>query len=326
MSPGPRGRARSTVTGSAPIDLQVSIASYRTRDLLARCLAALEREEATPRLAVTVVDNDSRDGTAELVAERFPRVKLIANDQNVGFGRAHNLALRGSTARYLLVLNSDAEVQPGALATLVAYLDAHPRVAVVGPRLRHPSGSTQPSRRRFPTLATLFVESTQIGQRFWPSHPLLRRFYLSDQPDGEEQEVDWLVGACLCVRASAAAEVGLFDERFFLYSEELDWCRRFKAAGWQVVYLPSAEVQHLEGGTSRADPLAREIQFQTSKLRYTEKWHGRGAARALRWYLAVEYALRALEEGVRLALRSRPIERRQRLAAITGYLRHVFGG
>lgn len=322
MSPGTRPAERKLSPGEPP-DLHVSIAAYRTPELLARCLAALEREDSSPRLAVTVVDNDSRDGTAELVSTRFPRVELIVNDENVGFARAHNQALTASTARHLLVLNSDAEVQPGALRTLVDYLDAHMDVAVVGPRLRYPDGRTQPSRRRFPTPATFFVESTQVGQRFWPSHPLLQRYYVADRSDDEEQEVDWLVGACLVVRGRAAAEVGLLDERFFLYSEELDWCRRFRAAGWRIVYLPSAEVQHLEGGTSRDDPLAREIQFQTSKLRYVEKWHGPRAAATLRAYLVAEHALRGVEERVKLALGSRPAERRERLAISLGYLRHV---
>jgi N-acetylglucosaminyl-diphospho-decaprenol L-rhamnosyltransferase len=131
----------------------------------------------------------------------------------------------------------------------VHYLDQHQDVAVVGPRLLYPDGRTQPSRRRFPTAATLFAESTQL-QRFWPRNEMLRHFYVEDRSDDEEQDVDWLAGACLCVRGQAAREVGLFDERFFMYSEELDWCRRFKAAGWRVVYLPTAQVSHVEGAST----------------------------------------------------------------------------
>ena len=146
-------------------DLSVSVVSYRTPALLRQCLSALERERAQLDLDVTVVDNASGDGSAEMVAEDFPWVRLIRNDRNLGFGAAHNQALRVAGGRYLLILNSDATPGVGALRTLVEFLDAHPRVAVAGPRLRYPDGRVQPSRRRFPTVATLLLESTQL-QRF----------------------------------------------------------------------------------------------------------------------------------------------------------------
>ena len=306
-------------------DLAVSIVNFRTPGLLARCLEALEAEREHLALAVTVTDNASADNSAELVLRRFPWVRLIRNAGNVGFGRAHNRALRGARGRHLLVLNSDAAVRPGALRTLVTYLDGHPDVAVVGPRLRYPDGRTQASRRRFPTLATFFLESTQ-AQRFWPDNGVLRRYYLANRSDDETQDVDWLVGACLCVRGRAASEVGLFDERFFLYSEELDWCHRFRAAGWRVVYLPAAEVVHVEGASSRRDPLARDLAFQESKIRYVAKWRGPRAAALLRAYLVAEYLARGLEESAKLALGSRVAERRARLRVIGGYLRHAVAG
>ena len=274
---------------------------------------------------VTVVDNASGDGSAEMVAEHFPWVRMIRNDRNVGFGAAHNQALRAASGRYLLILNSDATPGSGALQALVDFLDAHPRVAVAGPRLRYPDGRVQPSRRRFPTLATLLLESTQL-QRFSPDNAVLRRYYVADRPDDEPQEVDWLVGACLCVRASAADEVGLFDERFFMYSEELDWCRRFHAAGWRIAYVPQSEVMHMEGASARQDLTQRDRLFQTSKLQYAEKWHGPVVARALRAYLVLEYVARAVEETVKLALGSRVGERRARLRVIGSGLRHALRG
>jgi GT2 family glycosyltransferase len=183
----------------------------------------------------------------------------------------------------------------------------------------------QPSRRRFPTVATLFFESTQL-QRLSSSNPILRSYYVADGSDDEQQDVDWLVGACLCVRASAAAQVGFFDERFFMYSEELDWCRRFREAGWRVVYVPRAEVMHLEGASTRLDLAARDRRFQASKLQYAAKWHGRGVARALRAYLILEYLARAAEEGLKLALGSEVQVRRARLRVIGSGLRHALRG
>ena len=302
--------------------LSVSVVSYRTPALLRACLTALEGQRDQVDLDVTVVDNASGDGSAELVAAEFGWVRLIRNERNVGFGAAHNQALRDLRGRFGLVLNSDATPRPGALRTLVDFMEAQPAVAVAGPRLRYPDGSVQPSRRRFPSLATLFLESTQL-QRVAPSNTVLDRFYVADRSDDEPQDVDWLVGACLCVRAAAIAEVGLFDERFFLYSEEMDWCRRFRAAGWRIAYVPQAEVMHLEGGSTRLDLAARDRLFQTSKLQYAAKWHGRWAALALRTYLVLEYVARALEESVKLALGSRVAERRARLRVIGSGLRHA---
>jgi N-acetylglucosaminyl-diphospho-decaprenol L-rhamnosyltransferase len=306
-------------------ELSISVVSYRTPVLLRRCLRALEAERGQLDLDVTVVDNASGDGSAEMVQLEFPWVRLIRNERNLGFGAAHNQAMRGASGRYLVVLNSDATPLPGALRTLLEVLERHPRIAVAGPKLRYPDGTVQPSRRSFPTLATLFLESTQL-QRLSPGNKVLRRYYVADRSDDEPQEVDWLVGACLCVRASAAVDVGLFDERFFMYSEELDWCRRFHAAGWGVAYVPSAEVIHLEGGSSRLDLAARDRLFQASKLQYAAKWHGQGAARALRTYLVVEYLVRAVEEGVKMAFGSRVVERRARLRVIGSGLRHALRG
>jgi len=307
--------------GDAPA-LAVSVVHYRTVDPLMRCLEALEREREVLTMSVTVTDNASGDGSAGAVAARFPWVRWRQNRTNVGFGRGHNGALRGARARHLLVLNADAVPRPGALAALVAYLDDQPDVAIVGPRLRYPDGSPQPPRRRFPTPTTFFLESTQL-QRFWPRSRALDRFYVRDRSDDETQDVDWLVGACLCVNGRAAAEVGLFDERFFLYSEEMDWCRRFRALGWRIVYLPTAEVSHIEGASSRQDILTRDITFQASKLRYVTKWHGPRLAALLGGYLLAEYVARGCEESLKLALGSRVPERRARLRVISGYLRHA---
>jgi N-acetylglucosaminyl-diphospho-decaprenol L-rhamnosyltransferase len=306
------------------VDLAVSIVSYRTPDLLASCLKAVQQQRADLHLDVTVVDNASGDGSADLVAERFPWVHLIRNPRNVGFGAAHNQTLRqaAAQARHLLVLNADAAPRPDSLRRLVDFLDAHPDVSVVGPRLRYPDGQTQPSRRRFPVPLTLFLESTQ-AQRFWPDNRVLRHYYVAERSDDQTQDVDWLVGACLCVRAEAARQVGVFDERFFLYSEELDWCRRFRAAGWRVVYYPEAEVVHLEGASTRLDLAARDRHFQASKLRYAQTWHGWPAATALRAYLVLEYLARGVEEGARLAQRSRVEQRRARLQVIASGLRSV---
>jgi GT2 family glycosyltransferase len=305
-------------------DLSVSVVTYRTPELLRQCLTALAAQRDSVEMEVTVVDNGSDRATRALLETEFSWVRHMANASNVGFGAAHNQALRQAHGRYWVVLNSDAAPRAGALRTLVDFMDANPSVAVAGPRLRFPDGEVQPARRRFPTPATLFFESTQL-QRFWPDNAVLRRYYVQDRREDVVQDVDWLVGASLIVRAAAAAEVGLLDERFFMYSEELDWCRRFRAAAWRVAYVPSAEVLHLEGGSSRADLVARDQRFQASKLAYAAKWHGPLVALALRAYLVVEYALRGGEEAFKLALGSRVAERRARLRLIGSGLKSALG-
>jgi GT2 family glycosyltransferase len=189
----------------------------------------------------------------------------------------------------------------GALGVMVGYLDAHPEVGAVGPQLRYPDGSVQPSRRRFPTVATLFLESTLL-QRWFPRNAVLDRFYVADRPDDMEQEVDWLVGAALMARREALEEVGGFDEQFFMYSEELDWCRRARAAGWKIVYLPEAVIVHHEGRSSGQVVAARHIHFYTSKVLYAGKYHGKTAAEALRIFLLATFVWQMAEEWVKWLL------------------------
>jgi len=174
---------------------------------------------------------------------------------------------------YLLVLNPDTVVTPGALDTMLAYADQNPTVGVVGPQLRYPDGQLQPSKRHYPTLATTIFLSTWL-ERYTPSS--VRQYYFAGEcGDDETCDVDWLVGAALLVRREAYLNVGVLDEAtFFMYSEEIDWCKRIKAAGWRVVYLPQAVIVHHEAKSSDQVSTRRMIHFNTSKVRYMVKHHG----------------------------------------------------
>jgi GT2 family glycosyltransferase len=246
---------------------------------------------------ILVVDNASTDGSSEMVRDEFPQIHLIANDENRGFTAANNQGLTLSQGRLLLLLNPDTEIVGDALATMLRYAHAHREVGGLGPRLLNTDGSSQASRRRFPTFSTALVESTVV-QEWWDDNRVLRRYYMADTPDDGIQRVDWVVGACLLVRRQAYEQVGGLDEGFFMYSEELDWCRRIKAAGWRVVYYPAAQVVHYEGKSSEQAVPARHINFQRSKIRYFRKYHGPVVATALRlcllgtyvWQLGLELA------------------------------------
>ncbi|MBN1953663.1 MAG: glycosyltransferase family 2 protein [Anaerolineae bacterium] len=290
------------------VDLSIVIVNWNVRDLLRSCLRSI-----APGVEVIVVDNASTDGSAGMVRCEFPSVRLVANDENRGFSAANNQGIALARGRYVLLLNPDAEVLGDALDAMVAFADENPDVGVVGPQLLNPDRSVQSSRRRFPTLMTAFFESTWLQ----PCAPrcLLRRYYVADRPDDVVQDVDWVDGAALMARREAIDEVGGLDEGFFMYSEELDWCYRFRAAGWRVVYFPAAHVVHYRGKSSEQVVVARHIHFQTSKVRYFSKHHGPLAAGVLRLFLLANYAWQVGLEGAKWLLgHSRPL-RAQRIAA-----------
>lgn len=304
---------------SEMVDLSVVIVNWNVCELLRCCLCSLLYPQPEIELELIVIDNGSTDGSVEMVRREFPVVHLIANSDNRGFPAANNQGLAVARGRYVLLLNPDTEVVGDALSTLVAFADAHPDVGIVGPQLLYPDGRVQPSRRRFPTLATAFFESTWL-QPYAPRR-LLERYYVSDRPDDIPQDVDWLCGAALMARSEAIAQVGPMDEGFFMYSEELDWCRRFKEAGWRIVYLPAARVIHYEGKSSEQVLPARHVHFQTSKVRYFRKYHGPLVAEALRLFLLSNYLWQMGVEGCKwLVGHKRPL-RAQRIAAYSQVLR-----
>lgn len=300
-------------------DLSIVIVSWNVCELLHRCLASLASGRETLAVEVIVVDSGSADGSAEMVRRDFPGVQLIARPDNVGFPRGNNIAIQQSTGRYILLLNPDTEVVGAALSTMVNYLDQNLTVGAVGAQLRYPDGRVQSSRRRFPTLATALFESTWL-QPVAPSR-LLDKYFMRDRPDDAVSDVDWLMGACLMVRRQVIEEVGALDEAYFMYSEELDWCRRIKTAGWRVVYLPTAQVIHHEGKSSEQAVTARHINFNQAKLRYFRKYHGRLACLVLRLWLLANYAWQMGLEGAKgLVGHKRPL-RRQRVSAYWQVLR-----
>jgi len=304
-------------------DLSVIIVNWNVRDLLRRCLHSILANLPACQLEIIVVDNGSTDGSPEMVRTEFPQVHLLANPDNRGFTGANNQGLAVARGRYVLLLNPDTEVVGDALETLVAFADVHPDVGVVGPQLLNPDGTVQSSRRRFPTLATALLESTWL-QPYAPRR-LLARYYVLDRPDDEVQDVDWVTGAALMARREAVEQVGPLDEGFFMYSEELDWCRRFRAAGWRVVYLPTARIIHHEGKSSEQVLPARHIHFQTSKIRYFRKYHGPAAAEVLRLVLLGNYLWQIGVEGAKWLLGHKRPLRAERIAAYRQVVQSLVG-
>jgi hypothetical protein len=294
------------------IDLSIVILNWNVRDLLDRCLASLRSERYI--LEIIVVDNASHDDSVAMLRAKYPQVELIANTTNRGFAVGNNQGIEASRGRYVMVLNPDTEVLGDALDQLVSYLDGHPDAGAIGPQLLNPDRSIQSSRRRFPTLATAFFESTWL-QGMAPKR-ILARFYMDDVPVSLAHEVDWLSGACTVFRRAVLDGVGLYDaQNFFMYSEELDLCRRVKEAGWKIVYLPEAQVVHYVGKSSDQAVAARHIYFQTSKVRYVRKWHGAFPASILRLFLLSQYGWQIGLESAKGLLGSKRELRRQRVKA-----------
>ncbi len=272
------------------LDLAIITVSYNTRDLLADCLASVLAGLDRSGLAgqVWVVDNASADGSADMVAERFPQVHLIAHDENLGFAAGNNLALRRMgfphlDTRHILFLNPDTRVVGDALGLLVRFLDETPRAGVVGPRLVYGDGGFQHSAFAFPGLAQIFFD-------FFPLHPRLLDSRLNGRYPRRRYEagvpfaVDHPLGAALTVRAETLVGVGPFDEDFFMYCEEIDLCRRVKKAGWEVYCLPQAEIVHLAGQSTRQFREQMFVALWRSRFLMFQKHNGaafRWAARRL---------------------------------------------
>lgn len=308
--------------------LAILIVSWNVRELLRRCLLAAERSLAGSGIAheLLVVDNASADGTPAMLRAEFPQVRLIETGANLGFAGGNNAGLRELLARrpapdYILLLNPDTEPLGDAIPRLVRELEARPELAALGPRLRYPDGAVQPSRRRFPTRATFLWESTPL-ERLWPGNPWARRFRCADAADDVAQPVGWLVGAAVLVRAAALARAGLLDERFFMYSEELEWQRRLSAEG-QIWYLPQAEIVHHEGKSSEQAIAARHLNFQGSRVLLARMWHGWRFAALLRAFYRACYLGELGAEAAKLLLGHRPELRRQRIAVYWQVLRKL---
>jgi len=294
--------------------LSIIIVSWNVRDLLERALTSVYASWGNQTgLEVIVVDNASHDDSVAMLRTAFPDVQVIANPENRGFTGGNNQGLAAATGDFLLLLNPDTEIVTDALPCMVDYIRAHPDVGMIGPQLLNPDGSVQSSRRHFPTMPVLFLESTWL-EKLAP-RKLLRHYYAQEQPDDVIQDVDWITGAAMLARREVVAQVGGMDAGFFMYSEELDWCRRIREAGWRVVYFPEARIIHHEGKSSEQVVPARHIYFQSSKVRYTRKYHGNGIAEILRLWLLAQYVWQIGVEGAKWLIGHRRNLRAARIAA-----------
>jgi N-acetylglucosaminyl-diphospho-decaprenol L-rhamnosyltransferase len=259
-------------------DLSVSIVNTNSRELLLACLETLRGTDAE----IVVLDNASEDGSVDAVRERFPDVRVLAQDLRAGFGANHNTVIRSTAGRYVYVLNEDTTAGDWAFERIVEYLDAHPHVAALGPRLVYPDGRLQDSAWRFPTPLVSTLGLLTVG-----------KLGVKQSHGDSARAVDWVMGAALVLRREALEKVGLFDEEFFLYSEEVDLQFRLRQAGWEVHYFPDATVTHHESQFSADIPERRINEMWRSRHRYWRKHHSGTGARVAALATGGQYAVRA---------------------------------
>jgi GT2 family glycosyltransferase len=294
-------------------DITICILNWNAKEYLARCLdsllhpeepdvqEALEQaglaEVQEPSEAVSidvlVVDNGSIDYSADMVETRFPEARLIRTHRNLGFAAGNNIGIRASRARYVLLLNSDTVVPRGAITRLVRFADAAPEAAFIGPKVLNPNGSLQYSCRSFPNLRAALLRNTPL-QRFFRQNSAVRDYLMTDWSHNEPREVDWLSGCCLLVRREAVEKIGLLDEDYFMYCEDMDWCYRAQASGWKSLYYPGAQIVHEVGKSSDKLPRRMIAFHHLSMYKFYRKHYGTHASWPERVVVALGLAARAI--------------------------------
>ncbi len=253
------------------MDLSVVIVSFNARDYLRRCLGSLYEHTEGIAYEVIVVDNASWDGSAEMVESEFPQASLIRCSANVGFAAACNRGIVQAKGEFILLLNPDTEIADNAFAPMVAYCRQQPQVGILGPKLLNSDGSLQLSCRRFPSHLTGLFNRQSILTRLLPRNRFSSRYLMSDWNHDSIAEVDWLSGACTLLRRQMLADIGLLDEGFFMYIEDVDICYRAHQGGYRVVYFPQAMVTHHIGRSSDTLPNRSILQWHRSMWRYYRK-------------------------------------------------------
>ena len=272
-------------------DLAIVVVSYNVRELLRRCLQSIYASSGEFTYEVYVVDNNSRDGSAAMVAAEFPLVKLLTPGVNGGYALANNLALRlvnqeyATWPRYVLLLNPDTELEPTALRQMIDFLDLHPEAGAAGPKLVRPNGELDLAcRRSFPTPEVSLYRMTGLS-RLFPRSRRFGRYNLTYADPNDVLEVDSVVGAFMMVRGTALEQVGLLDERFFMYGEDLDWAYRIKERGWRVLYNGRVTVLHHKGASSSQRSWQSIVEFYRAMLLFFDKHYAASTRWPIRWLI-----------------------------------------
>jgi N-acetylglucosaminyl-diphospho-decaprenol L-rhamnosyltransferase len=310
------------------IDISVIIVNWNVKELLDKCLTSLHNgsvainqpQDDLPVVEIIVVDSDSNDGSIEMIRNKYPDVKLLPQDKNVGFTRGNNIGFREAQGRYLFLLNPDTEIIDDAVTTILDYMDNHAEVGIIGTQTLNSDGSHQSTRRRFPTLATGLFESTWLSN--YAPQSIDNHYKMLVTDNNTILEVDWVQGSAMLVRREVYENLGGLDEGYVMYSEEMDWCKRTKDAGWKVIYHGEAFITHHGGKSSDQVGAFKHIHFHTSKLRYFRKHHGYSTYLTLRVIILLLFAWQMILEGVKALIGHKRELRLQRVKVYWQVLRN----
>lgn len=307
-------------------EISVVIVGWNARHYLELCLDSIAKAPPRRTMEVLVVDNASTDGSAEMIESKFPWVKLIKSTENLGFSKGNNVAIRQAQGHYVALVNPDVIVFPGCLDALADYLDQNPKVGDVGPRVLNPDMSMQSTCRRFPTLWNNFCSATRLEQIFKGS-PLFAGEHMFYFTHDRTLSVDVIVGCFSMIRQEAFDAVGLLDENLFMYGDDVDWCRRARNAGWEVVFFPGAQAIHDRGKITAPYPVRFALAQQRSVLYYWSKHHGFWGVLGIRSIMMFHHLMRYTVAAITTALRAKQGSTNDVRKQVSGAcLRELFGG
>ena len=312
-----------------PSTVSVIVVSWNAKDLLRGCLSSLEQTKPASVMEVIVVDNDSHDGSAEMVEVEFPSVRLIRSGGNLGFAGGNNVGISIARGDALALVNSDALVHPGCLETLLAFLQQTPKAGLVAPKVFGSDGLLQRNSRNLPSLWNTFCRAIALD-RLFPDLPGLSGYEVPRGAHQHPHRAQVLSGCFWMARKAAVDQVGMLDERFFFYGEDIDWCKRFADAGWTLHFIPQATATHLGGGSSSAAPIRFSIEMLRATLQYWRKHHGAAGEWLCRLILIFHHGMRltvrSIAQKAGLAETDRTRHKRSEDAACLHWLTRAHAG
>ena len=256
------------------LDVSIIIVSWNAKEILRACLNSLMDSTVEYAHEIIAVDNGSSDGSPEMVEKEFPHVRLIKNRYNLGFARANNIGIRASRGRYVCLINSDVIVFEDCIKNLMSFMDENPAAGMAGPKILNPDRTLQPSCRHFPSIWNNLCHAVALNHLF-PRSRFFSAPFMDYWAHDTVRKVDVITGMFWMIRRQAIDEVGLLDEDFFVYGEDIDWCKRFRQGGWDIVFYPGAEAVHIGGASSSNAPFKFYIEMQKANLQYWKKHHGK---------------------------------------------------
>ena len=284
------------------LDLSIIIVSWNAKKYLEKCIASIIGKTVKYQTEIIVVDNASTDGSVELVKGQFPKVKVICNDTNLGFAKANNIGIKQGTGKYICLINSDVEILQGCFDSMVSYMEKNPEIGILGPQILDSNGNIQRSCMGFPTLWNAFCRALFLDKLF-PKSELFGSYLMTFQNQNTTQPVDIINGCFWMVKKKVLKQVGLLDERFFIYAEDKDWCKRFWDAGWKVVYFPQAQAIHYGGASSSNAPIRFYIEMYRANYEYWKKYHSRPAQLTFLLITGLHHIIRLIGEMMLLVIR-----------------------